>query len=144
MVALNIRAPAHERNEPRQPSKRDRMWSAIRQLRVFDPQKVALCTESTAEDARRFIAALKRTGYLVPADGRKSRLARNSGPKAPMLLWSHDDGIALAGVLDRNDGKAYGVDGNPAPDVSSHARGRAGVLKLRLKPRRRGRKAVAQ
>lgn len=142
MVALNIRPPAHERNAPPPPGKRERMWNAIRQLRIVDPQKLALCTESSAEDARRFMALLRRAGYMVRADQRKSRLVRNTGPKPPMIMW--DDTVA-EGLLDRNTGVAYGLDNAPAPVVTEAIRRAAGTLKLRLKPRRRrGRKAVAQ
>lgn len=128
--------PAYEARPNQPPSRRDKLWRAIRQLRQFDTGKVALCTEDTHEFARRFMVVLRRSGYIVPNGGRsKFRLARDTGPHAPMEML--DENRAMIGALDRNTGAAYGVDGGPAPGVSSHCAVRAGMAKQRLVTRRR-------
>lgn len=132
-----FRVPAHEASlKPKPPSRRDRLWRAIRQLRVFDTGKVALCTELDREVARRFMVVLRRAGYIV-SNGKRShfRLVRDTGPNAPMEML--DKARAMIGALDLNSGIAYGVDGGPPPNVSMQSRINAGVGKRRLVSRRR-------
>lgn len=129
--------PVHERAHLRKPTQRELMWRAIRQLRVFDATKIAVCSEVTPELARRFIALLRRAGYVVRNGGRTSRLVRNSGPKPPVFIQSRPDRV-IVGLLDRNDGKVYGLDGVAAPPTSPALLQHAGLTKQRLKsPRRR-------
>jgi len=131
-----FRVPAYEANPKPKPSRRDLMWRAIRQLRVFDTGKVALCTEVDREVARRFLVVLRRAGYIAPNGGRsRFRLVRDTGPRAPMEMG--DENRAMIGALDRNTGVAYGVDGGPPPEVSHYTRSLAGLGKRRLVSRRR-------
>jgi hypothetical protein len=110
------------------------MWRAMRQLRTFDNRQIALCTEGSREAVRRFMALLRRAGFITPAADRQYRLVRDTGPKAPVLL--HRDRVPH-GLLDCNTGHAHGLDGAPPPPVPAGATVYAGLTKRRLRPRRR-------
>lgn len=125
----------------KRPSPRARMWSAMRQLRIFDRPQISLVTESPTRLTQRFVQQLRRTGFIVPV-GKRYRLARDSGPKAPVEInsaelprWKR----RLLGLYDPNTSTAHGVDGQPAPAISGTWLKRKQLGKRRLRrPAKRG------
>lgn len=90
------------------------MWKAIRQLRLFEVTQLAIATETSRPAALRFTRELRRCGYISLIPRQKYRLVRNTGPKPPVLIRKTSG--FLIGMWDRNEDKAYGVDGKPAPE----------------------------
>jgi len=114
MDPLNVRPPAHEVNAGRPPSKRQRMWKAMRQLRRFDLGQLIITTEVSSRAASEFASGLRRTGYLAKR-GRMFLLVRDSGSKPPRLRRSGRPYFRLIGAEDRNTGARYGADRGPEP-----------------------------
>ena len=75
---------------------KERAWQSMRILRSFDITQIIATAEVSEDNARRFILALVRTGYLRVArphvSGRTGsrivyRLVRDTGPLPP-ILWT--------------------------------------------------------
>ena len=110
------------------------MWRAIRQLRLFDVAAIAMCTETPIVAAREFIGLLRRAGVVGAIGDGQFRLIVSSGPKVPMF-WHGPRRCVVAGMIDRNDGRAYSFDGR-RPLAVPQSLGRW-ALKRRLKAPRK-------
>lgn len=85
---------AHTRLLHRQPRARDRAWQSMRILRRFTLPDLIATAEISADNARKYVRGLRRSGYITidtpKAEGKKNgheiyRLTRDTGPKAPRL-----------------------------------------------------------
>lgn len=73
-----------------------RMWMALRALKLFSPADLALTSETKFETARKYCSFLRKAGYLKVAQesvpGRQTvyrfNEARNTGPQAPQIKRS--------------------------------------------------------
>jgi len=93
------------------PTTRQRIWQAMRILRVFSYADLQATAEAGRDNVRKFCQALHRAGYLrlerPKRNGKKGgyqvfRLVRDTGPNAPI---PRD-----VGVYDLNQEKVYGLD----------------------------------
>lgn len=84
---------AHSKRRPAQ-ELRQRAWNSMRVLRVFTTAQIAATAEISAVNLRKFLPALVRSGYIrveKPKQNGKAqghaiwRLARNTGPRAPIV-----------------------------------------------------------
>lgn len=80
---------------------RDQMWRTVKILREFDARDLSLAASTTdhavnVSDARKYLGALERGGYVVTAQSAKLgpggtlaryrfRQSRNSGPRPPIV-----------------------------------------------------------
>ena len=102
---------------PRQPGRsvpkfsgRQRLWAAMRVLREFDLKTLCLAAEAGEKGAGEFMAALTRTGYVIALPARRGeatrfKLARNTGPKHPIVRRRNEGTRSIIEVDDRNDGE---------------------------------------
>lgn len=72
---------------------RERAWQSMRILRVFDLAQILATADISKDNAKKYILRLRRAGYVVcvqdrvngrPGSRNTYRLARNTGPKAPV------------------------------------------------------------
>ena len=113
-------ARAHAVPPPGTPSKtkssvpkrsgRQRLWAAMRVLKEFDLRTLCLAADAGEKGAIEFLNCLVRTGYLVTVRAERGepilyRLARNTGPKHPIIRRRWRDGVSVVEADDRNDGE---------------------------------------
>ncbi len=91
---------------------RDKIWKVIRALREFSIEEAATLTELTSATVSGYVHQLLHAGYVRQAgirreaNGRKRlyRLAKNTGPKAPVpCRCIYDPNIDDATVLEVKD-----------------------------------------
>lgn len=98
---------------------KDKVWQAMRIMRVFTAAELSTVTEVFLDSVERYLVALRKAGFVrisvkhVPGQkGSADRyvLVRNTGPLSPI---QHNRG----GVTDRNTGISWGDDGQPVSDA---------------------------
>lgn len=89
----------------------------MRQLRRFDFRQLIITTEAGSDLARRYTGVLRRAGYVI-RQGKRLVLCRDTGPKPPLVLRHKEPGKWFPiGILDRNTGECFGLDGQAPPSL---------------------------
>lgn len=89
-------------------SGRQRMWSAMRVLRVFDLPTLMIAAGASASSARTYVEELRKAEYIGVAGstigGRtRFRLVRNSGVFHPVICRRLQGSVTVVELFDRND-----------------------------------------
>jgi hypothetical protein len=125
-MARKPRTPGlHKRTQNNSPAK-DKLWQSMRIMRSnFTSADLATVSEVNAANARLYVRALRRAGFLrrtsprtpgKPGSADLYALVRNTGPLSPIR---HRHG----GVYDRNTGIRWGDDGKPVATTPSDTEG---------------------
>lgn len=90
-------------------SMRQRIWTAVRVLRVFDLPMLLIAAESTKRKTMQYLNELVRAGYLERIDQpgdehRKYRVILDTGPHHPSVTRVVINGEAFHRLLDSNSG----------------------------------------
>ncbi|WP_238121987.1 MULTISPECIES: MarR family transcriptional regulator [unclassified Xanthobacter] len=88
---------------PKRRTIRDKMWSAIRMARKFDLARLEALAGATNANARRYVRALQRAGYLSELRRQPGEAATSNGFKRWLLV---DDPGALA-PIPKLDGRVW-------------------------------------
>lgn len=108
---MMARTPGAHTLNRQAPTTRQRIWQAMRILRVFSYADLQATAEAGRDNVRKYCQALRSAGYLrlerPKANGKKGghaawRLVRDTGPKAPIPR--------ACGAYDPNQEKVYGLD----------------------------------
>lgn len=88
---------------------RDKIWTAIRVLRVFTYEEVAVIAETTKTAVSKYLLTLYKCGYIVQAGTkidsggqRKNhwRLVKNTGPLSPTVVTCfHDPNVGIVQAM---------------------------------------------
>jgi hypothetical protein len=112
--------PLGRRFEPSSP--RQRIWTAVRVLQVFELPMLLITAETTMNTALNYLGDLVRAGYLERIDvrgapHRKYRIALDTGPLHPAVSRVVLDNRPYTRVVDHNNGAqvhmALGPRGRP-------------------------------
>ncbi len=92
-------------------SGRQRLWAAMRVLKEFDLRTLCMAAEVGEKGAREFLGGLLRFRYLTIRKGNPDgptvfKLARNTGPKHPIIRRRNQESCSVVELDDRNNGQS--------------------------------------
>lgn len=92
-------------------SGRQRLWAAMRVLKEFDLPTLCMAAEVGEKGAREFLGGLLRFDYLTtrkvaPDAPTVYKLARNTGPKHPIIRRRNEGSRSVVELDDRNNGQS--------------------------------------
>jgi hypothetical protein len=92
-------------------SGRQRLWAAMRVLKEFDLPTLCMAAEVGEKGAREFLGGLLRFRYLTIRKGNPDglpvyKLARNTGPRHPVIRRRNDGSRSIVELDDRNNGQS--------------------------------------
>lgn len=91
-------------------SARQRLWAAMRVLKEFDLPTLCMAAEVGEKGAREFLGGLLRFRYLTIGKADPNlpnifKLARNTGPKHPIIRRRNEGSRSVVELDDRNNGQ---------------------------------------
>lgn len=92
-------------------SGRQRLWAAMRVLKEFDLPTLCMAAEVGEKGAREFLGGLLRFRYLTirksnPDGPPVYKLARNTGPRHPVIRRRNEGSRSIIELDDRNNGQS--------------------------------------